>query len=87
MIEVTCPLCKAPIPLAHTDRPNAQGLTVGLDERLVDEHIEMHRNCTCYWANGHITFIDADCPIHWQPLPEADEPDGLFTDVLTVEDQ
>ena len=89
--EITCPLCSAPIPVPPSDKPNAQGLSIGIDDTLVEEHIAMHRACTCHWANGRITAVGADCMVHASPFTNEvllPEPFGgdLFPDVLTTED-
>lgn len=48
---ITCTICGASIPMSYTDDPSSQGLSLSYDTALVDEHVEMHKNCTCGWAS------------------------------------
>lgn len=84
-MNVTCPICHAVIPVVESDRPNSEGLSTGMDDRLVQEHIEMHRECTCLWNTGHLIKIDPVCTVHSEPAPASDEPDDVFTDVEVTE--
>lgn len=80
-MNVTCPLCHAPIPIVESDRPDSKGLSSGVDDRLMEEHIQMHRNCTCEWNFGAMDRLDIDCPVHGLPVSLIpDEPDPVFTE-------
>ena len=78
--EVRCPLCRAPIPVPASDQPNAQGLSLGIDDTLVEEHIAMHKACTCLWSLSGLERIDPGCIVHASPFTDEAVTPDLFPD-------
>jgi hypothetical protein len=64
MPDIPCRVCGTMVPVTDADVADASGLSPGLDSALMEEHMDMHRRCTCVWVNGSITIIEPGCSIH-----------------------
>lgn len=48
--SIPCTICGAALPAPLLDQPDSRRLSVTFDETFIDEHIQMHTDCTCGWS-------------------------------------
>lgn len=67
-ITVECPICLVDLPAPHKEEPTPEGLSVTFDHQFVEEHIDMHKKCTCRWAHSDSVTVrritNLSCEVH-----------------------